>query len=54
MEKWLANKGLRAKDIATLFRDAEKTGEAALTVSRLHEGASPWQHGEYTGCGLGE
>jgi len=37
MERWLANKGLRAKDIATLFRDAEKTGEAALTVSRLHE-----------------
>ena len=33
----LADRGLRAEEIAKLFRDAEKTGEAALTVSRLHE-----------------
>lgn len=37
MESWLADRGLRTKDIAKLFRDAEKTGEAALTVSGLHE-----------------
>jgi hypothetical protein len=37
METWLADRGLRAEEIARLFRDAEKTGEAALTVSRLHE-----------------
>ena len=36
METWLADKGLRAEEIAKLFHDAEKTGEAALTVSRLH------------------
>jgi len=37
METWLADRGLRAEEIARLFHDAEKTGEAALTVSRLHE-----------------
>lgn len=37
MESWLADRGLRAEDIAKLFRDAEKTGEAAVTVSRLHQ-----------------
>ena len=37
METWLADRGLRAEDIAKLFHDAEKSGEAALTVSRLHE-----------------
>lgn len=37
MESWLAGRGLRTNDIAKLFRDAEKTGEASLTVSRLHE-----------------
>jgi len=37
MESWLAGRGLRTEDIAKLFRDAEKTGEAALTVPRLHE-----------------
>lgn len=37
MESWLADRGLRAEDIAKLFRQAEKTGQAALTVSRLHE-----------------
>lgn len=42
METWLADRGLGAEDIAKLFRDAEKSGEAALTVSRLHE---PPAHG---------
>jgi len=37
MESWLTDRGLRAGDIAELFHQAEKTGEAALTVSRLHE-----------------
>jgi len=37
MESWLADRGLRTEDIAKLFRQAEKTGEAAVTVSRLHE-----------------
>jgi len=30
-------KGVCAEDIAKLFRDAEKTGEEALTVSQLNE-----------------
>jgi hypothetical protein len=42
METWLADRGLHAKDIAKLFGDVEKHGEAALTVSRLHE---PPTHG---------
>jgi hypothetical protein len=42
MESWLADRGLRTEDIAKLFRDTEKSGEAALTVSRLHE---PPAHG---------
>lgn len=33
METWLADRGLRPEEIAKLFHDAEKTGEAALTVS---------------------
>jgi hypothetical protein len=37
MEPWLKGRGLRSADIQTLFRDVEKKGEAAVTVSRLHE-----------------
>jgi len=37
MESWLKRKGLRVEDIEKLFHDVEKNGEAAITVSRLHE-----------------
>ena len=37
MESWLKGKGLRIGEIETLFRDAEKNGGAAITVSHLHE-----------------
>jgi hypothetical protein len=37
MESWLTRKGLRVEDIEKLFRDVEKKGEAAITVSQLHE-----------------
>lgn len=37
MESWLTERGLRAEEIEKLFRDAEKDGEAAVTVSRLRE-----------------
>ncbi len=37
MESWLTRKGLRVEDIEKLFHDVEKNGEAAITVSRLHE-----------------
>ena len=35
MESWLTGKGLRAEDVEKLFREVEKNGEAAITVSRL-------------------
>jgi len=37
MESWLTERGLRAEEVEKLFRDVEKNGEAAVTVSRLHE-----------------
>jgi len=37
MKSWLTRKGLRVGDIEKLFHDAEKNGEAAITVSQLHE-----------------
>jgi hypothetical protein len=37
MESWLGDHGLRAEDIQTLIRDVEKNGEAAITVSHLHQ-----------------
>jgi hypothetical protein len=37
MESWLMGKGLRVEAIEKLFHDVEKSGEAAITVSRLHE-----------------
>jgi hypothetical protein len=37
MESWLTERGLRAEEVEKLFRDAEKNGEAAVTVSRLRE-----------------
>jgi len=37
MESWLRDQGLRADQIQTLIRDVEKNGEAAMTVSCLHQ-----------------
>jgi hypothetical protein len=37
MESWLSERGLRAEEVEKLFRDVEKNGQAAVTVSRLHE-----------------
>ena len=37
MKSWLKDRGLRIAEIETLFRDAERNGEAAITVSRMHE-----------------
>jgi hypothetical protein len=37
MQSWLTERGLRAEEVEKLFRDVEKNGEAAVTVSRLHE-----------------
>ena len=37
MESWLTRKGFPLKDVEKLFHDVEKNGEAAITVSRLHE-----------------
>jgi len=37
MESWLTERGLRTEEAEKLIRDVEKNGEAAVTVSRLHE-----------------
>lgn len=37
MEAWLEDRGLRTEEIEKLIRDVENKGEAAITVSRLHE-----------------
>ena len=37
MEAWLTDRGLRTEEIEKLIRDVENKGEAAITVSRLHE-----------------
>lgn len=37
MESWLAHHGLRTEEVEKLVRDAETKGEAAITVSHLHE-----------------
>ena len=35
MELWLTGRGLRTGEIETLFRDAEKNGEAAIIISHV-------------------
>lgn len=37
MELWLTGRGLRTEQIESLIRDVEENGEAAITVSQLHE-----------------
>jgi hypothetical protein len=37
MESWLMDRGLRTNEIELLIHDVEKNGEAAITVSHLHE-----------------
>jgi hypothetical protein len=37
MESWLTDRGLRTNEIESLIFDVEKNGEAAITVSHLHE-----------------
>ena len=37
MESWLTDRGLRTEEIERLFRDVDENGEAAITVSHLHE-----------------
>jgi len=37
MESWLIDHGLKTEEVERLFREVEKNGEAAITVSRLHE-----------------
>ena len=37
MESWLSDRGLRTNEIESLIHDVEKKGEAAITVSHLHE-----------------
>jgi len=37
MESWLMHRGLRTDEVESLIHDVEKNGEAAITVSHLHE-----------------
>jgi hypothetical protein len=37
MKSWLTDRGLKTAEIDTLFRDAERNGEAVITVLHLHE-----------------
>jgi hypothetical protein len=37
MESWLMNRGLQTEHVESLIRDVENKGEAAITVSHLHE-----------------
>ena len=37
MESWLIDRGLKTAEVERLLREAEKNGEAAVTLSRLRE-----------------
>ena len=49
IESWLADRGLCAEDIAKLFRQAEKTGEAPSTVPTLLLRSSTYEELEARG-----
>ena len=41
MESWLTSRGLTAAIVEKLFQEVEKKGEAAVSVSQLHEPPQP-------------